>query len=1255
MELNYFTCTLGQAKLRADEHASKGSDDKAMSYNNINEFIDHQASMIPGCTAVGFYEPTVATTQSNEQQSRGPHRWKQRLLTFKDIQKGSLVAASSLRDQLDGATSKQTVALLSESGPEFLFTWLGLIRLGHSALLIAPQCSPSAIASLCEQCDVSIVLCDKKHLKLARQAINAKKPDQDGQSPRYNLQEQPKPLEIPFSDGKGILDLISSHDAVDSLQSVPILPTDTAYLHHTSGTSTGIPKPIPQSHHGAVLVLPHLPPTTSKATFTTTPLYHGGIADLFRSWTSDSAIHFFPSSHAPITASNILRCLETTNSLSDSAQNVHKIAYHSSVPYVLSLLAEDSEGLQQLKSMELVGVGGAALPKDTGDRLAKKGVMLVSRFGSAEAGFLLSSDRPNADKDKDWSFLRCDPEVAAQKLLTFESRDDGLSELVIGSQWPHLAKRNREDGSYATSDLFEKHASIGGAWRYHSRADSQLTLVTGKKFDPAPVESAIVVGSSGALADVLVFGNGKQYPGVLLFRSEHTKHVEDGELIAKIWPVVEKSNRESASHARFAKDMLIPVPFSSGDAALEKSSKGTTLRGPAEKKYAEPIERAYQRETIDQANGIEIPDDAVLSNILETICEIAGLESKLDESDDEEDSLTPDTDLFSVGIDSVASVQIRQGLTKLLPHNQRQTPLPLTVVEDNGTVRRLAEFILRHRHGETNTQDPGEQQLQLMTNLVEKYTEKLKQMLSEKQHPAANNTQQVQNAGETIILTGATGFLGSYILDHLLKNSPRDRKIKKIILLLRGATPKAARERVRKALLSRQLTDINQDDCDSGVQIEIAPIKLSSPRLGLPEAYITTLAREGTAIIHAAWTVNFLWGLSSFEDQLHGLTELLSLARLRSQVSEDGRAMPFVFASSVASVSNYQSTDNLIPETILNDPTTSGPTGYARSKWVAEHILSTFATQQASPSSPTNSSLTNPSTKPNIAILRIGQLSSCTTTGVWNSSEGWPLMLSSVKLVKCLPELDGKQERLTWLPVDIAAKVAVDVLSSMMPGTQQVEVDEDNNSNNNASTDGTPATIKTNIPKDDTGLQVLHVLNPAPQTSPTTRSWSDLLTILHSTTSPSLQTTTGPTSQTPAPPFETVPTRIWLARLQEAAASRNAAGRAKDDDAQLGTKDDGSDHSSLRMLGFWMRLYATADNLDEGAGRQETDLADDDEGGEEGMEKQNGQDHTDEHELVELQFAMSLTRSLIPSLRHDIILNDDYIRRLLAWVMENVG
>jgi hypothetical protein len=124
------------------------------------------------------------------------------------------------------------------------------------------------------------------------------------------------------------------------------------------------------------------------------------------------------------------------------------------------MLAGDGKGMGLLKDMDLVGVGGAVLSKKAGDELTGMGVRLVSRFGSAECGFLLSSHR-DFRGDGECKFLRVPRE--SRRLLTFENIDDGgdgrKGELVVGKEWSAMAKRNREDRSFATSDMFEKHES----------------------------------------------------------------------------------------------------------------------------------------------------------------------------------------------------------------------------------------------------------------------------------------------------------------------------------------------------------------------------------------------------------------------------------------------------------------------------------------------------------------------------------------------------------------------------------------------------------------------------------------------------------------------------------------------------------------------------------------------------------------------------------------------------------------------------
>jgi thioester reductase-like protein len=64
--------------------------------------------------------------------------------------------------------------------------------------------------------------------------------------------------------------------------------------------------------------------------------------------------------------------------------------------------------------------------------------------------------------------------------------------------------------------------------------------------------------------------------------------------------------------------------------------------------------------------------------------------------------------------------------------------------------------------------------------------------------------------------------------------------------------------------------------------------------------------------------------------------------------------------------------------------------GYARSKWVAEHICN---------------SAHETSLRGRVAVVRIGQLCGDTEHGIWNESEAWPLLIASVRYTECLPTL----------------------------------------------------------------------------------------------------------------------------------------------------------------------------------------------------------------------------------------------------------
>ena len=52
------------------------------------------------------------------------------------------------------------------------------------------------------------------------------------------------------------------------------------------------------------------------------------------------------------------------------------------------MMEADKYGLQFLRSIDIVGVGGAVLPAEVGDRLVTRGTNLIFGFGSAECGIL---------------------------------------------------------------------------------------------------------------------------------------------------------------------------------------------------------------------------------------------------------------------------------------------------------------------------------------------------------------------------------------------------------------------------------------------------------------------------------------------------------------------------------------------------------------------------------------------------------------------------------------------------------------------------------------------------------------------------------------------------------------------------------------------------------------------------------------------------------------------------------------------------
>ncbi|KAH7390432.1 hypothetical protein BKA64DRAFT_679228, partial [Cadophora sp. MPI-SDFR-AT-0126] len=917
--LNYFTCTLGEAS-----KFCRRSD-----FDTINTLLEIQGSRHPDSPAIAF--PIL-------------NGCKYQIFTFRQLFEGSLKSAVCLSP--DG--ERGCVGLLCASSVDFLFAWLGFIRAGYSILLIAPQCSPSAINALCKSCKISRLYHDEAHSSLASAATA---------EPQSHLQA----LSIPWEKA-GISSLLQTNKITHSRDWRRVSSDDVAYIHHSSGTSSGIPKPIPQTHHRAVAVLPSLQ-GQDTATFTTTPLYHGGIADCFRAWTSHALIWLFPGADAPITSASILSCLSAA-AVAVLKAGTPPVRYFSSVPYVLQMLSETRDGLRALQSMEIVGVGGAALPETVGDQLVTENINLVSRYGSAECGFLLSSHREYSF-DKGWQYLR----VPDSGHLLFERGESELSELIVLSNWPHMAKRNRHDGSYATSDLFEPHPKIQNAWKYHSRSDSQITLLTGKKFDPAPIEDEIKT-SSAFIEDIFIFGNGQKIPGAIIFspRDNPTDALRD-----EIWKALQDMNSKQQPHARISQDMfeIICRPYP----PLERSSKGTLLRGEAEKRYGSRIRDMYEPSKAAEYYHHSLPNESVARIITSILANVVG-----------EGTIADDADFFHCGVDSTKATQIRSRLQEKLGYSD----LPWNIVYDCGNTRLLIRYFTSRKGGATpEHRDQGNDLFQL----AETYSNFDFSEAPQYETPGRDDL--------NVILTGATGALGAHILNELQDCS----QVSRITCLVRAADRTEARIRVSESLIKRKIPPLQPGG--SNDKICCIPVKFGEPKLGLSTEIIDKLKEATTHIIHAAWAVNFTLPLQSFvQEHITGLQNLVNLAASCRHFQH------FAFCSSTASVIGQAllKDDMPIREQIYPTPPPDNALGYSKSKWIAEIICSKTSH--------------HPQMTSKISVLRIGQLTGDIQNGVWNRSEAWPLILSTTKQLGCLPRLE---ENLSWLPVDFAASAVVDI------------------------------------------------------------------------------------------------------------------------------------------------------------------------------------------------------------------------------------
>ena len=254
-------------------------------------------------------------------------------------------------------------------------------------------------------------------------------------------------------------------------------------------------------------------------------------------------------------------------------------------------------------------------------------------------------------------------------------------------------------------------------------------------------------------------------------------------------------------------------------------------------------------------------------------------------------------------------------------------------------------------------------------------------------------------------MTGATGSLGSHILSQLVATP----SVSSIYCLVRAtSSTQTVYERVKKALQERGFPD----QFSSG-KVYVIESDLTRSDFGISAPVVKQILGQITHIIHCAWAVNFTLPVSSFVPQLRGLQNLIN-CYLTSPFSNPPHLL---FCSSVgtamATPEPSSSNEIIIPEAPINELSDTSPTGYARSKLIAERMLENAVSQFGA----------------RATILRIGQIIPAQETGsqLWNPNEMIPLMIRSALTTGTLPVTPGTDDQCSWIDLGTLSKAIVEI------------------------------------------------------------------------------------------------------------------------------------------------------------------------------------------------------------------------------------
>ena len=447
---------------------------------------------------------------------------------------------------------------------------------------------------------------------------------------------------------------------------------------------------------------------------------------------------------------------------------------------------------------------------------------VLNVLGSSEAGIFPLFHKST----EDWSYFHFDPRL---KGLEFREFAPGLYEQYFirhestdPFHWAFYTFSDRSEISM--NDVFSKHPSKPNLWHYEGRADDMIVFSNGEKLNPNNMEATL--RSSSKVSGALVIGQGRFEATALLELKERIPDTDQDRkaILDELLPYITKANQSAPAFAKIDQGRVF---FTIDGKPMLRTDKGTVKRRATNQAYEKEINQFYADIAGFGKSADVMQLDPLDQNRIRT-----GIRKLLDEMEGLRD-VAFDQDLFAAGMDSLQVMNlVRQLRSSFREHDEGGVLTKLIsprTIYTNPTVLKLAASIhFLAEHGDAAAEELEIERISKMEALLEKYSKSLPQQ--------RKNATPRQQQGLTIVLTGSTGSLGSYLLDRLLANA----QVKKVICLNRGADSESKQKDSNK---SRGLTT------EWGERVYFLSTDLSKTDLGLGTDEYNMLVEEASAII----------------------------------------------------------------------------------------------------------------------------------------------------------------------------------------------------------------------------------------------------------------------------------------------------------------------------------------------------------------------------------------------------------------------